>query len=106
MLGLNFEFMYGKWSSARPWPKVSAAQTRAFEKIKENCNYWCKRELKVADCPKPETILKTRKLDYSGDEIGKALPLVAAELEPGLPESEAAAQIPAAALCSPEMQLG
>ena len=62
MLGLNFEFMYGKWSSARPWPKVSAAQTRAFEKIKENCNYWCKRALKVADCPKPETILKTRKL--------------------------------------------
>ena len=39
-------------------------------------------------------------MDYGGDEVGKALPLVAQELEPGLPDKQFAAKIPAISLCS------
>ena len=52
------------------------------------------------ECIGPLGILNSRRMDYGGDEVSKALPLVADELEPGPPDKEFAAKIPAISLCA------
>ena len=95
VLALNFQFMHERWPPERPWPVCSEAQKRALARIKTDCQYFCAGGQRVVKCTSPKEILKTRRMDYGGDEVGKALPLVAAELEPGLPSKEHAAKLPA-----------
>ena len=85
VLALNFQFMHERWPPERPRPVCSEAQRKALARIKSDCQYFRAGGQRVVECTSPQEILKTRRMDYGGDEVGKALPLVAAELEPGLP---------------------
>ena len=77
------------WSTEKPFVrcKLNASQQEALHNLTSRCEAFCSSplaEFKVGDFSK---IIRTKAIDYSGEEVTYALPLKLEELLPGLPDS-------------------
>lgn len=79
------------WSTEKPFVrcKLNASRQEALHNLTSRCEAFCSSplaEFKVGDFSK---IIRTKAIDYSGEEVTYALPLKLEELLPGLPDSGA-----------------
>lgn len=67
--------------------KTSLAQLAALERIGESVKFFCENPLVDWELPNFGELLKSKTIDYAGEEVSHALPLRLEELLPGLPEA-------------------
>lgn len=91
--GLNDDWKYLPWRCSTLTPTQSAA----FENIDRWVEAFCKEPQKEIATPVFSELVKGRTMDYSGEEVGHALPLRLEELEPGLPVAGTAGSLSAVA---------
>ena len=101
VLAINYECMLGRWPKDRPPSKMSKSQAEALRRLEVGAAYFAKSGSKKLSLTHPREILASRSVDYSGSEVKKALDLVAAEIEPGLPPQAIAASVELIKLCDP-----
>ena len=73
----------------------NASQADAFNHLDELCNYFARNPLDERCGLSPQDVLKTKGVDYTGDEVLHALPLKVGELLPGLPADGVAGSLQA-----------
>ena len=101
MLYLNFEALLGTWPKLRPPSLLTKAQAKALDSLSDSIAYFLKRPLQRLEIEHPKHTIGTKGLDYSGAEVRMALPLIAKEVEPGLPMPGVAASVDILPLCDP-----
>ena len=103
MLSLNYEWILGRWPEDRPPSKLSASQSEALRRLEKGVSYFAKSGNTRLSLVHPKETLAARSVDYSGTEVKKALDLVAAEAEPGLPPKAIAAVVELTRMCDPQV---
>ena len=101
VLYLNFEALLGTWPKLRPPSLLTKAQAKALDSLSVSIAYFLTKPLQKLEIEHPKHTISTKGLDYSGAEVRLALPLIAEEIEPGLPEPGVAASIDILPLCDP-----
>lgn len=91
--GMNDDWKYVSWKSPSPTP----TQVAALQIIDRWVEAFCVEPQKHISIPTFRDLVKSRSVDYSGDEVGHALPLRLEELEPGLPVKGTAGALSAVA---------
>ena len=77
--GMNDDWKFTSWKSPSPTP----SQTAALEVIDRWVGAFCHAPSQEVAIPTFRDLVNSRTVDYSGDEVGHALPLRPEELEPG-----------------------
>ena len=108
--GMNDDWVYRSWKSEKHTP----TQAAAIDVINRWIDGFCQEPLKEVTLPVFSELVQSRSIDYSGDEVGHALPLRLEELLPGLPIRGVAGSLSAAAaatggikdwVCDPSLTL-
>ena len=81
----------------------NASQAEAYAHLDELCNYFVREPLGERCGLSPQAVLKTKGVDYTGDEILHALPLKVGELLPGLPADGVAGSLEASTVAEGEV---
>ena len=108
VFGLNYEFCGGDPEGSKilgesSHRKTSAVQDACLKGLRKSVALWSQDPLKPVQLGPIEELFKKNQLDYSGEEVTTALPLVAGELLPGLPEKGVAGTVKAVEVVSPEV---
>ena len=96
ILGLNFEYC-GHLSDSQ-WKHnsiPSLAQSQVLNNIQQNVAYFLKSSPSEIQAPDWHEVIKSKKMDYDGQEVSHAMPIKLEELRPGLPEKGVCASIDA-----------
>ena len=94
------------WSTEKPFVrcKLNASQQEALRNLTSRCEAFCSSplaEFKVGDFSE---IIRTKAIDYSGEEVTYALPLKLEELLPGLPDSGIAGTLESSEVADEEVR--
>ena len=103
VFGLNYEYC-GRLNQ-RHWKHNGSpkeGQARCLANISSAVSYFV-GPMPVLSMPDYFGVIRSKSLDYSGNESCLAVPLRLAELIPGLPPAELAASVDATSLCSTEL---
>ena len=107
VLGLNREFLGDTplapelCNTSTDSPYLTDSQSACLDQLRKTIAPWCKKPLEVYKLDPFSEIFKKSHLDYSGEEVVTALPLVAGELEPGFPAVGVAGTVEATSVCDP-----
>ena len=94
------------WKQLMQWSQqeASSSQRAAFNNIDKWVQHFCRDPLAQVALPSFAKLVVDRSLDYSGDEMVKAIPPKLGELLPGLPALGIAGSLDAAAASSPQVK--
>ncbi|CAE7175988.1 hypothetical protein AK812_SmicGene26686 [Symbiodinium microadriaticum] len=97
---------HGHWQVIAPAAShaETAAQAKCLQHLTQCCAWWTRAPLQVRPEVDFYTLSRSKQVDYSGDEVLKALPLRLGELMPGLPEDGVAGSLDASAIADDTVQ--
>ena len=94
------------WKELQHWEEQepTSSQRAAFNNIDRWVQHFCRNPLAQVKLPTFAKLISDRSLDYSGDEMVKAIPLKLGELLPGLPAQGIAGTLDSASASSPQVR--
>lgn len=79
-------------------------QNQMISRVTSLVNRFCTSPGSSCDMPDFHELVKSKTIDYNGEECGHALPLILGELKPGLPPLGVAGTLEAHAVAGPDVQ--
>ncbi len=106
VFALNYEFYGGNVPADAcvvPWASLNAAQLCSLEILSNSVLRICGSALTHQAVPLFTEVLQHSKVDYGGEEVAKALPLLYEEVVPGLPDKDMAGNINSVSVAAPHV---
>ena len=103
VVALNHEYCGTEIEPGAAYAIPNASQAACLEQLDELVSHWSADPLRVFDPGTFDEMFSKNKVDYSGEESITALPLVAGEIEPGLPSINSAGTVEAVHVVSPDV---
>ena len=106
VFALNYEF-YGSLvpdvAAVNSFSSLTAGQVSCIQLLREGIRRICLKPCSDIAVPPLFEILQKGKVDYSGEEVCKALPLVFEEVMPSLPDKDSAGTVSALGIAAPHV---